>query len=186
MLLIGAISWIHQGGLDYGIDFKGGTLVYVRFASKPPVDQLRQGLAQQGLGQSVIQQISDISNPNANEVVIYLPQQGQGTVALDAGKSDILNALHATLGAGQPGKQDFNAATPADVAEILVRKDPLSARCRGGRPLPATREAIDSITGINVARGVIANIDDLRSGRRYACGACCAARFVLRQPFRRH
>ena len=147
LLLIGAASWIHKGGLDYGIDFKGGTLVYVRFAGKPPVDQLRQGLAQQGLGQSVIQQISDISNPNANEVVIYLPQQGQGTVALDAGKSDILNALHATLGAGQPGKQDFNAATPPDVAEILVRKDPLSAGCRGGRPLPATRQAIDRLSG---------------------------------------
>src|SRR5580704_1979221 len=100
LLLIGLISWLYHGGLDYGIDFKGGTLVYVRFASKPPVDKLRQGLAEQGLGQSVIQQISDIANPNANEVVIYLPQQGQGTEALDAGKADILTALHATLRAG--------------------------------------------------------------------------------------
>ncbi len=36
LLLIGAASWIHKGSLDYGIDFKGGTLVYVRFADKPP------------------------------------------------------------------------------------------------------------------------------------------------------
>src|SRR5580700_10075031 len=94
LLLVGAASWIHKGGLDYGIDFKGGTLVYVRFADKPPVDQLRQGLAKQGLGDSVIQQISDISNPNANDVVIYLPQQGTGNEALDNGKNEILNALH--------------------------------------------------------------------------------------------
>ena len=39
LLVIGAASWIHKGSLDYGIDFKGGTLVYVRFAGTPPVDQ---------------------------------------------------------------------------------------------------------------------------------------------------
>ena len=58
LLIIGTASWIHKGTLDYGIDFKGGTLVYVRFASTPPVDKLRQGLVEQGLGDSVIQQIS--------------------------------------------------------------------------------------------------------------------------------
>src|SRR5271167_2844439 len=98
LLVIGAASWIHKGSLDYGIDFKGGTLVYVRCANTPPVDQLRQGLSQQGLGDSVIQKISDISDPSANEVVIYLPQSGQGNEALDAGKTEILNALHTTLG----------------------------------------------------------------------------------------
>ena len=45
LLAIGAISIIHQGGLRYGIDFRGGTLVYVRFAGPPPIDQLRKGLA---------------------------------------------------------------------------------------------------------------------------------------------
>src|SRR5579872_5494125 len=125
LLLIGAASWIHRG-LDYGIDFKGGTLVYVRFAGKPPVDQLRPGLASQGLGDSVIQQTSDIADPNSNEVLIYLPQHGEGTEALDAGKSEILNALHATMGSGDTTKQDFNAATPESVAEVLVRKDPLN------------------------------------------------------------
>src|SRR5208282_925777 len=82
LLLIGAISWIHNGGLrggglDYSVDFKGGTMVDVRFAGNPPVDQLRQGLVRQGLGDSVIQKISDIANPNANEVTINLQQHGQ-------------------------------------------------------------------------------------------------------------
>jgi preprotein translocase subunit SecF len=161
LLIIGAASWIHKGSLDYGIDFKGGTLVYVRFASKPPVDQLREGLAKQGLGQSVIQQISDISNPNANEVVIYLPQQGQGTVALDAGKSDILTALHATLGAGEASKQDFNAATPTNVADVLLRKDPLSlGAASGDRYQQLARQLTDYRD--RDARGVVANLDDLR------------------------
>jgi preprotein translocase subunit SecF len=161
LLLVGAASWIHKGTLDYGIDFKGGTLVYVRFASTPPVDKLRQGLVQQGLGDSVIQQISDIATPNANEVVIYLPQRGQGNEALDAGKAAILNALHATLGSGEAGKQDFNEASPETVADILTRKDPLSAGAAGAaRYQPLAKQLTDYRD--KQARGVVANLDDLR------------------------
>ena len=161
LLLVGAASWIHKGTLDYGIDFKGGTLVYVRFASTPPVDKLRQGLVQQGLGDSVIQQISDIATPNANEVVIYLPQRGQGNEALDAGKAAILNALHATLGSGEAGKQDFNEASPETVADILTRKDPLSAGAAGAARYQQLAKQLTDYRD-KQARGVVANLDDLR------------------------
>jgi len=161
LLLVGAASWIHKGTLDYGIDFKGGTLVYVRFASTPPVDKLRQGLVQQGLGDSVIQQISDIATLNANEVVIYLPQRGQGNEALDAGKAAILNALHATLGSGEAGKQDFNEASPETVADILTRKDPLSAGAAGAARYQQLAKQLTDYRD-KQARGVVANIDDLR------------------------
>ena len=161
LLLVGAASWIHKGTLDYGIDFKGGTLVYVRFASTPPVDKLRQGLVQQGLGDSVIQQISDIATPNANEVVIYLPQRGQGNEALDAGKAAILTALHATLGSGEAGKQDFNEASPDMVAELLTRKDPLSAGAAGATRYQQLAKQLTDYRD-KQARGVVANLDDLR------------------------
>jgi len=161
LLIVGAASWIHKGTLDYGIDFKGGTLVYVRFASTPPVDKLRQGLVQQGLGDSVIQQISDIATPNANEVVIYLPQRGQGNEALDAGKAAILNALHATLGSGEAGKQDFNEASPETVADILTRKDPLSAGAAGAARYQQLAKQLTDYRD-KQARGVVANLDDLR------------------------
>src|SRR5664279_4367204 len=108
LLVIGSISLIAKGGPYYGIDFKGGTLVYVRFAGVPPVDTLRSGLVKEGLGDSVIQPISDIATRSSNEVMIGLEQKGQGSEALDAGKTAILNALHATLGSGEAGKQDFN------------------------------------------------------------------------------
>jgi preprotein translocase subunit SecF len=163
LLLIGAASWIHQGSLDYGIDFKGGTLVYVRFAGKPPVDQVRSGLAQQGLGQSVIQQISDISNPNANDVVIYLPQRGQGNEALDAGKTEILNALHATLGGNaQPsGTQDFNSASASEVAEVLTRKDPLGLGAAVGDRYQQVAKQLTDYRD-HQAQGVLSNLDQLK------------------------
>src|SRR5437879_951837 len=161
LLIIGAASWIHKGTLDYGIDFKGGTLVYVRFASTPPIDKLRQGLVQQGLGDSVIQQISDIAAPNANEVVIYLPQRGQGNEALDAGKGAILNALHATLGAGEASKQDFNEATPDALADVLTRKDPLSAGSSGAARYQQLAKQLTDYRD-RQARGVVSNLDSLR------------------------
>src|ERR1700722_83446 len=163
LLLIGAASWIHKGSLDYGIDFKGGTLVYVRFAGKPPVDQLRSGLAQQGLGESVIQQISDISNPNANDVVIYLPQHGQGNEALDAGKTEILNALHATLGgSAQPsGEQDFNAATPSQVADVLTRKDPLGLGAAAGDRYQQLGKQLADYRD-HQGQGVLSSLDQLQ------------------------
>jgi hypothetical protein len=52
-------------------------------------------------------------------VLINLEEKGQGAEALDAGKTAILNALHATLGAGEAGKQDFNAAGSDAVADVL-------------------------------------------------------------------
>lgn len=163
LLIVGTASWIHKGSLDYGIDFKGGTLVYVRFASTPPIDKLRQGLVQQGLGDSVIQQISDIATPNANEVVIYLPQRGQGNEALDAGKGEILNALHATLGSGsaEAGKQDFNEASPETIADVLTRKDALSLGAAGATRYQQLAKQLTDYRD-RQARGVVSHLDDLR------------------------
>src|SRR5579862_9248512 len=161
LLLIGAASWIHKGGLDYSVDFKGGTLVYVRFAGVPPVEQLRKGLTQQGLGDSVIQQTSDIANPNSNEVLIYLQERGQGAQAIDTGKTEILNALHATLGSGEAGKQDFNTVDTGTLAETLVRKDPLSVGAAAGNRYAQLAKQLTDYRDLQ-SRGVVANLDDLR------------------------
>ncbi len=41
LLLAGLISMAVKRGLTYGIDFRGGTLVYVKFAKQPNLDQIR-------------------------------------------------------------------------------------------------------------------------------------------------
>src|SRR3974377_2348170 len=96
LLVIGWSAILFKGGIKYGIDFRGGTNVDVRFAQPPNIDKLRDGLKAQGLGTSEIQSISDIANPNSNEVMIFVEQTGQGDQALDEGKSKVLKALNAT------------------------------------------------------------------------------------------
>jgi preprotein translocase subunit SecF len=177
LLVVGGASLIAHGGPYYGIDFKGGTVVNVRFAGPPPVDTLRSGLAQQGLGNSTIVPVSDIANPNSNEVLINLEEKGQGAEALDAGKTAILNALHATLGAGEAGKQDFNAAGQSAVSDVLIRKDPLSLGATAGDRYAQLARQIVSFRDKDRG-GVLTNLNDLS-----AAGANAAAISALRDSF---
>lgn len=177
LLVVGSVSLIAHRGPYYGIDFKGGTVVNVRFAGAPPIDMLRSGLAQQGLGNSTIVPVSDIANPNSNEVLINLEEKGQGAEALDAGKNAILSALHATLGAGEAGKQDFNAAGVSTISDVLTRKDPLGLGATAGdRYAQLARQLV--VFRDKDRRGIVTNLSDLS-----AAGANAAAIGALRDSF---
>ena len=134
LLALGGISIFRDGGLRYGIDFRGGTLVYVRFSGPPPIDKIRDGLKAAGLANSTIQGISDISNRGPqSDVVIGLEQHGQGDESLDAGKQAILDVLHKTFSTPDAGgKPDFNSVTPSALAAFLTQKDPLNLGAAAG------------------------------------------------------
>ena len=56
VILIGLGSIAVSGGLKYGIDFAGGTLVQLQFKSPPDIEVIRDGLKTIGLGESTIQE----------------------------------------------------------------------------------------------------------------------------------
>jgi len=123
LLILGGVALYQDGGPLYGIDFKGGTLLYVRFAQSPPLDTIRGGLAQRGRGDSIIQRYGP---PADSVVLIQLEQQGDDDEALDRGKTLILEVLAGVVAnTAEPGKQDFNAVNPVALAEVLTRRDPL-------------------------------------------------------------
>jgi len=132
LLAVGWLSILRNHGLKQGIDFRGGTLVYVRFSGTPPIDQIRKGLQSAGLANSTIQGISDINSNSKNDVVIGLEQHGQGDESLDAGKQAILDVLHKMFGTDSGGKQDFNSITPSALAAYLTQKDPLALGVNAG------------------------------------------------------
>src|SRR5690348_6696748 len=108
LLLAGWTSIFYGRGIKYGIDFSGGTNVDVGFAKAPNIDKLRSSLAAQGLGNSEIQSIHDIANPNSNEVQIFVEGKGQDEDAIQASKAKVLGALSATFGIVSD-KPDFNS-----------------------------------------------------------------------------
>ena len=56
LILIGLGSVVVSGGLKFGIDFAGGTLIQLQFKSPPDIEVIRDGLKTIGLGESTIQE----------------------------------------------------------------------------------------------------------------------------------
>ena len=162
LLLIGWSAIFLKGGIKYGIDFRGGTNVDVRFAHPPNVDQLRASLQRQGLGNSEIQGISDIANPNSNEVLIFVEQVGQGDQALDESKAKVLTALNATYGVEGTGKADFNAVTPSALANALSQKDPLGLSVNAGERYQQIAKSLLAFRDTD-KNGVLTSLDELSS-----------------------
>jgi preprotein translocase subunit SecF len=157
-LVLLAIGWISvwKQGLRYGIDFRGGTLVVVRFRTPPPVERVRKGLQAAGLHNSTITPITDISDPNSkNDLEINLEENGQSDQALDADRQSVLDALYKTFGS-PTGKPPFNTATPSALADYLTEKDPLHLGTTAGdrynqlaARLAAAREKLGIVTSFD-------------------------------------
>ena len=79
LVLIGLASLATQG-LQYDIDFTGGTLVQVRFEKPPSVAAIRGGLTRINLGDAIIQEFGD-----TREFIIRIPL-AQGVAAEELGK----------------------------------------------------------------------------------------------------
>ena len=72
LIAISILSIAVHGGLNYGIDFTGGTLIQVRYDKPVTVGEVRRGLDDVKLGSAVIQQFGD-----PQEYLIRLPQGGE-------------------------------------------------------------------------------------------------------------
>src|SRR5579885_1786829 len=92
---VGLASLIAKGGPRYGIDFKGGTLVHVKFREMPSLDQIRTALDSQGLGNSSLQKYG---TGTTNEVLIGLDLASTSEKDLEAGKEKIVSALRKEFG----------------------------------------------------------------------------------------
>jgi preprotein translocase subunit SecF len=161
LLLAGIASVVQQGGLRYGIDFKGGTNVDVRFAQAPNIDKLRDSLKAKGIVNTEIQGISDTGVSNSNEVLIFVEQKGQDDQLLDSSKAQVLNALNAEYGVSTPTKPDFNSASAVTLASFLTKQNPLAipATSSGDPYLALSKRLLDYRD--KVSNGVLTNFSDL-------------------------
>lgn len=92
LLLVGLVSVLAKGSLRYGVDFQGGTLVYVRFAEPVPVDQIRDLLRDAGAPDSQIQESS--GSGSAGFDVLIQVEQSLVEEDLSAGRELITGALN--------------------------------------------------------------------------------------------
>src|SRR5258708_3910512 len=86
----------HTDAFNLGVDFKGGTVVTVRFKKAPPVEAIRSAIDKTGLKGAVIQEA--LSRPG--EFLVHLPRQGEaeGPASDEQARATVKKALD-TFGA---------------------------------------------------------------------------------------
>jgi preprotein translocase subunit SecF len=114
----GLASIAMKGGLKYGIDFKGGAQMTVKFSSAPPVEKIRSALSQKIKGDISVQNFTGTSN----EVTIGTELEEERQLNLN--RQAMADVLTATFGQPGSGKLDFNNASTQDLVSRL--RDPLA------------------------------------------------------------
>lgn len=113
------------GGTDafnLGVDFKGGTLITVRFQQRPSEDTIRTALAAKGVNDAIVQ-----STNNPSEMLIRVPKQGSSDEAQTEAQVDVgqAKALQALEGLGvQPGDRRTDAV--GEVAGRALRNQAIA------------------------------------------------------------
>jgi preprotein translocase subunit SecF len=119
--LLSLFFWHH---LPLDVDFRGGTVVRVKFADKPNLDQIRSAANKAGLKDPRIAEYG----PSANdEVLITLSLGETSEAALDQGRAAIVGALthnYSSAGAQNQGGLDLDNVSREALAQWLEQKDP--------------------------------------------------------------
>ncbi len=90
VLLSGSIGLIVKDGLNFGIDFAGGTMIEVRTPEVPDLGAVRQELNALGIGAVSIQEFGQ-----PDDLLIRLPQQDGGADEQKVAIESVRNALDA-------------------------------------------------------------------------------------------
>ena len=148
--LASMLFWHH---IPLGIDFRGGTVVDVKFTSAPNVDAIRAQLDRAGLKNFTLQ--AD-TRSGSNELLIKLDIRETSEQALDQGKESIVKALQ---GVDPGGKADLNNTGYTTLADYLLKADPLhlgtDAPAQYGKYARAIVDLRDKTLG-----GVLGSIND--------------------------
>jgi preprotein translocase subunit SecF len=155
LLAAGIGSLIVKGGPQYGIDFKGGSLMYVRFAGKPEIEKIRSVVSAKISGEVSVQEVTS----GENEVMIGTELKDERE--LDAARDSIVQTLAQTFGDPSGGKLDLNNAGAAALADRM--RGPLQ---RAGVPLSedqlqALMKSILTYRDTPPRSGIVRNLDEL-------------------------
>jgi len=153
----GIVSLIAKGGPRYGIDFRGGTLIRVKFREAPSLDQLRAALQSQGLRESTLQQFG---NEADHEILVGLDMAVDQDTNLDAGRQAILNAMRQQYGGED--KPNWNEMGASSIAGELSQDASVTGAGLTPEQVQEISARMISFRDSPPHNGMLASFDDLR------------------------
>jgi preprotein translocase subunit SecF len=160
LTVAGITSMILKGGPRYGIDFRGGALMEVKFASPPSAEKIRQALSKVIPGEITVQ--SEVVGGAKDQVLIGTELRSDAQLArARALMTRMIETTFPAPDAGE-GKVDFNNIGRAALANQL--RDPL---VRNGVALsdPQLNSLVDAMLSYRDKErsGLISSFDELRA-----------------------
>ena len=158
LLAAGAAATAANGGLRFGIDFKGGTLVYVKFRDAPDLERIRGILTGKGLSVATLQPFQD--SPDAHELKIELDLAGD--VVETSGKNQVIGTLREIYPV-EPGKLDLNNVGSEELAQRLMESASLRDAGYSSQDLQAAAGAIVAWRDSAPRLGLVRDASELAS-----------------------
>ena len=159
LAVVGLASVLAKGGLKMGIDFKGGTLVYVKFADAPDVNRIRAALTEKGLAVSTLQPFTEIGG--GHELKIDLDLSGDQK-DLANGRVRIMETLSSIYPA-QGDKFDFNTSGVDTLSEHLQQNDKVAGLGMTSEELRETAQTLIAFRDEPPHSGLVKDFSELTS-----------------------
>ena len=100
VILAGIVGYLVQGGFNFGIDFRGGTLMEVEFDREVSIAEVREVMENLDLGNAILQPVEPNRFNKSNRVIIR-------TTPIDIEtKNEILDSLDEDIGINKTPLQD--------------------------------------------------------------------------------
>ena len=120
------LAWAYVGGINWGIDFVGGTMVHVKFAAPTPIGDVRAALLKPELGEALVQDVGRAGNEF--QIRVRGAEKGGSSSVSDAIKADLrekfvegtYDVLRVETVGPKVGKDLGRSATLAVLAATLV------------------------------------------------------------------
>jgi preprotein translocase subunit SecF len=156
----GVLSMIFWHGINWGVEFRGGTLVYVKYTHAPNDNAVRAALDRVGLHNAKLQ---SYGTAGSNELLIDLPlaettAAAGAEQAIDRGKTEIVDALQTNA---PPDKKDLNNSGVLVIKKQLLDSDPLHLGTDADQRYTAIAQQIADYRDKNKG-GVLSSWDELK------------------------
>jgi preprotein translocase subunit SecF len=183
LIALGIVGYFMRGGLSYGIDFTGGTIIRLKFAEKPDVDLIRKSLKTEAVGPTLIQRYDA---PEKNSVQVRMQTVAGAGKSVDAGQKEIQTILRQAFDAQHVGsaKMDLNNIGFDALSKYLLDQDPdnLKSQSKTSQETQAHyRDAANALLDYRnkTGEGLVKSLDHLSA----APGVTAAVREKLKEGF---